>query len=112
MIKVYTMVVDVDVDEERKEGDWVSTEISDAIRTHFDEQLGLNCLVCEMEDITPRIPGSATFYTGRLDQEEHTFYKTIEIGVAGTHWFRWTGSSWVMYGHTAPHGVKRIGDFE
>lgn len=112
MIKVYTMVVDVDVDEEHKEGDWVATEIADAIRTHFDEQLGLNCLVCEMEDITPMIPEGATFYTGHLDQDEHTFYKTMEVGVAGTHWFQWTGASWVMYGHTAPYGVEHIGYFE
>lgn len=59
----------------------------------------------------PRIieaPDDATHYHGDVDGMD--FYKSIEIGAAGTHWFywNWKRKEWMMSGHHQPNWTQPI----
>lgn len=60
------------------------------------------------------VPDGAThIYGDPLDDNYgHMYYKCVQIGAAGDHWFVWSGDKkiWTMVSHHKPHWIITLAE--
>jgi hypothetical protein len=57
--------------------------------------------------VTVPVPEGATYYGGDL-LDNPIWYKCMQVGVSGDHWFYWDYDEWKFFGHRKPYNAEEI----
>ena len=109
MIKVYTIAVYADTEDDKGLPDLITS----AIEEYLDRYYEINATVHAIKE-TVDIPGESTHYCGSLVGVHALYKKVLVEGRATPKWFTWYGGEWKPSVEPAQEGRIAIGnaDFE
>lgn len=108
MIRVFTLVLDVDIDEASEEYIDLGDQVEQGIVDRFDDKFGINCRILAKVSSTIPVPEGTTHYAGNL-MDDPTWYK-----ISDGYWWFWNTARNVWHAtrcatHAAPPFVQKLG---